>query len=81
MASFNLTINYPDDQGPRILAALKTHWTTQNELGVDVVPTNAEAIEKLRQSVANAVRDIVLRVERDAARKTAEDGVTEADVT
>jgi hypothetical protein len=81
MATFNLVITYPDDQGPRIMTALKTHWTTTDAEGNSVVPTNAEAIEKLRQAVVSSVRDIVLRIERDAAVKTAADGVTEADVT
>jgi hypothetical protein len=81
MATFNLAINYPDDQGTRIMTALKTHWTTQDAEGNDVVPTNAEVVEKLRQAVVNAVRDIVLRIERDAATTAAADGITEADVT
>jgi hypothetical protein len=76
MATFNLAITYPDDQGTRIMTALKTHWTVD-----DVVPTNAEAIEKLRQAVAASVRDIVLRVERDAAVKAAADGVTVVDAS
>jgi hypothetical protein len=76
MATFNLAITYPDAQGTRIMTALKTHWTVD-----DVVPTNAEAIEKLRQAVASNVRDIVLRVERDAAVKAAADGVTVVDAS
>ena len=76
MATFNLTITYPDAQGTRIMSALKTHWTVDG-----VVPTNAEAIEKLRQAVAANVRDIVLRVEREAAVKAAADGVTVVDAT
>jgi hypothetical protein len=58
------------------MTALKTHWTVDG-----VVPTNAEAIEKLRQAVAANVRDIVLRVERDAAVKAAADGVTVVDAS
>jgi hypothetical protein len=76
MATFNLAITYPDNQGTRIMTALKTHWTVD-----DVVPTNAEAIEKLRQAVAANVRDIVLRVERDAAVKAAADSVTVVDAS
>jgi hypothetical protein len=76
MATFNLAITYPDAQGTRIMDALKTHWTVD-----DVVPTNAEAIEKLRQAVAANVRDIVLRVERDAAVKAAADSVTVVDAS
>ena len=76
MATFNLAITYPDDQGTRIMTALKAHWTVDGD-----VPTNAEAIEKLRQAVAANVRDIVLRVERDAAVKAAADGVTVVDAS
>ena len=76
MATFNLAITYPDAQGSRIMDALKAHWTVDG-----VVPTNAEAIEKLRQAVAANVRDIVLRVERDAAVKAAADGVTVVDAS
>jgi hypothetical protein len=81
MATFNLAINYPDDQGPRIMTALKTHWTTQDAEGNPVVPTNAQAIEQLRLAVTNSVRDIVLRTERDAATKAAAEGVSPVDVT
>lgn len=58
MASFNLVINYPDGEGARIVTALKAHYD---------VGTNAAAIEALRQSVVNSVREIVLRQEQDAA--------------
>ena len=76
MATFNLEITYPDAQGARIMTALKTHWTVDG-----VVPTNAEAIEKLRQAVVANVKDIVFRVERDAAVKAAADGVTIVDAS
>lgn len=81
MATFNLTVTYPDAQGPRIMAALKTHWTTEDTNGQPVVPSNAEVIEHLRLVVAANVRDIVLRVERDAAVAAAADGVTPVTVT
>ena len=80
MATFNLIITYPDAQGTRIMDALKKHWTTKVN-GVDVVPTNAQVIEKLRLAVAANVKDIVLRVERDAATTTAHAGVTPVDAT
>ena len=81
MATFNLAITYPDAQGTRIMNAFKTYWTTQDAQGNTVVPTNAEAIEKLRQAVVANVRDIVLRVERDAAVKAAADAVTVVDAS
>jgi len=76
MATFNLAITYPDAQGTRIMTALKTHWTVDG-----VVPTNAEAIEKLRLAVVANVKDIVLRVERDAAVKAAADAITVVDAS
>ena len=81
MATFNLVITYPDAQQTRILNAMKTHWTTTDAEGNPVVPTNAQAIEQLRLAVVSSVRDIVFRTERDAATKTAVDGVTDADVS
>ena len=81
MATFNLAITYPDAQGTRIMNAFKTYWTTTDDQGNPVVPTNAEAIEKLRQAVVANVRDIVLRVERDAAVKAAADAITVVDAS
>jgi hypothetical protein len=81
MATFNLAITYPDAQGTRIMNAFKTYWTTTDAQGNPVVPTNAQAIENLRQAVVANVRDIVLRVERDAAVKAAADGVTVVDAS
>ena len=81
MATFNLTITYPDAQGTRIMNAFKAYWTTTDAQGNPVVPTNAEAIEKLRQAVVANVKDIVLRVERDAAVKAAADAVTVVDAS
>lgn len=77
MATFNLTITYPDGEGPRILAALKAHYTTQDENGNPVVPNNAEAIEAFRQSTMKALKDVVLRAEREAAVEAAKSSVTE----
>lgn len=76
MATFNLTVTFPDAQQARILTALRTHWTENG-----VVPTNPQIVEKLRLVVAANVRDIVQRVERDAAVAAAAGGVTPPDVT
>lgn len=81
MATFNLAITYPDAQGTRIMAALKAHWTTTDAQGNPVVPTNAQAIEKLRTAVVANIKDIVQRVERDAAVKAAADAITRVDAT
>jgi hypothetical protein len=77
---FSLVITYPDAQQTRILNAMKTHWTTTDPVtGQPVVPTTAQVIEKLRLSVVSAVRDIVLRTERDAAAKAATDPIAPVD--
>ena len=81
MATFNLAITYPDAQGTRIMAALKAHWATTDAQGNPVVPTNAQAIEKLRSAVVANIKDIVQRVERDAAVKAAADAITRVDAT
>jgi hypothetical protein len=81
MATFNLVITYPDGEASRILGALKAYWTTQDAQGNAVVPTNAQAIEKLRLAVVANVKDIVFRVERDAAVKAAADAVTQVGAT
>lgn len=77
MATFNLTVTYPDAEQARILAALKEHWKNAD----GSLPTNAQVVEKLRQVVAANVKDIVVMVERNAAVKTAADGVTAPSVT
>jgi hypothetical protein len=81
MATFNLVVTYPDGEGTRIMNALKTNWTTTDVNGDPVVPTNAQAIEKLRLAVVANVKDIVFRVERDAAIKAAADAVTQVGAT
>jgi hypothetical protein len=77
MATFNLTLTFPDNQQTRILNALKARAATE-----DVpAPTNAQAIEWFRQAVTASLRDVVLKHERDAAVKAAAESVTAADVT
>lgn len=72
MATFNLTITYPDGQGPRIISALKTNYN---------VTTNAEAVEQLRQFVVAYVKDVVINVERDAAITAALASILPPDAT
>ena len=88
MGTFNLAIQYPDNQQARILDALKTHWTTLDAEGNPVVPTTPQVVGHLRQAVVRSVRDIVRsvrdivrKVEQDAARAAADSGVTDADLT
>lgn len=85
MAQFSLVITYPDAQQTRILNAMKKHWTTQvidaEGVATTVVPTTAQAIEKLRGVVIANVKDIVFMVEREAAVKAAEAGVVVVDAT
>lgn len=81
MGTFNLAITYPDNQQARILNALKAHWTTLDAEGNPVVPTTPQVVEHLRQAVVRSVRDIVRKVERDAARAAADAGVSDADLS
>lgn len=81
MASFNLTVNYPDGEGARILTALKTHWTTVDANGNPVVPTNAQVVQKLSESVAKNIIAITRRVEQDTAVAAAIAGVTDINAT
>lgn len=64
MATFNLAIQYPDDQGPRILAALRAHYRRQDAEGNPVEATNAQAIEAFRMEVRNQLRGVVDNYER-----------------
>lgn len=80
MSTFTLVVNYPDAQATRIMNALKTHWTTKID-GADVVPTNAQVVEKLRLAMVANIKDIVQRIERDAAVKTASDSITEVNAS
>lgn len=68
MATFDLTITYPDGQGARILDALKTHYGAA---------TNAEAIEAFRKETTVRLRQIVMHVERKAATSV----IAEVDAT
>ena len=81
MGTFNFAIQYPDNPQARILDALKTHWTTLAAEGNPVVPTTPQVVEHLRQAVVRSVRDIVRKVEQDAARAAADSGVTDADLS
>ena len=76
---FSLTITYPDAEQTRIVTALRNHYCIQQEDGSCTTATIAQATESLRQSVRDAIRDLVLKYERDAAVKTATDAVMPVD--
>jgi hypothetical protein len=78
-ATLTFVITVPDAQQTRAMTALRTHYTTTDANGNPVVPTQAQAIASFRQAVAAAFKDIVLRVERDAATAAAAAGVTPVD--
>ena len=77
MTTFNLAITYPAGEDTRIVAALRSYYTTTSTAipPVITVPTQAQAIEAFRQSVLSSLRDIVFRTERDAAVTAAAAGV------
>ena len=86
MAVLNLAITIPDDQVARMRAALRTHWG-QVEDPVGQSPpvyrdlTNNELTEKLRTSLVSSIKDIVKRVEADAAKAAAEATIVPVDAT
>jgi hypothetical protein len=63
MATLNLTVNYPDAQQARILAALKARYANNG----NPAPTNAQAIEGLRAEIGSIVRGIVQSYDQQAA--------------
>lgn len=84
MATINLAVTIPDNQVSRMRTALRTWWGPVEDppgSGTMRQMTNAELEERLRQVVVRNIRDIVKRVEADAAKAAAEAGVTEPDVT
>ncbi len=82
MATINFPVTYPDGEAARLMGVLKAQYTVNG-----VVPTNAQAIELLRQHVARMVRSFVLDAERAQARAAAIEAnraagsVTEIDLT
>ncbi len=82
MATINFPVTYPDGEAARLMGVLKAQYTANG-----VVPSNAQAIEMLRQHVARMVRAFVLEAEltqtRAAARAAdrAARSVTEIDLT
>lgn len=77
MAVINLAITIPDGQMARVQAALKAHWAVAGSPAL----TNAEVVERLRLSLISSIKDIVKRVEEDAAKATALSTVTEVGAT
>lgn len=63
MATFNLTITYPDAQQTRILTAMKAVYASNGT----PTPTTAQAIEALRLEVAQRIKSIVMSYEQQAA--------------
>ncbi len=82
MATINFPVTYPDGEAARLMGVLKAQFTVNG-----AVPTNAQAIELLRQHVARTVRAFVLDAERAQARAAAmaanraAGSVTEIDLT
>jgi hypothetical protein len=82
VATFNLVINYPDGQQARILAAIKQRFSTINRsTGAVVLPTNEQALEKLRLEAVRMVREMVLQEESVTAARAAQAGVTPIDAS
>lgn len=72
MATYIITLNYPDGQAQRIMTALK------DAAGAS---TNAQAVSWFDAGVRARLRDIVLAYEREQASTTALAGVSPVAVT
>ena len=77
MATYDITLTYPDGSASRVTDALKANYQVEGEPPL----TNQEALDLFTAGVKRALKDIVLRHERNAARATADAGVVEVDVT
>lgn len=72
MATFSLTITYPDGQATRILDALKDHYRNPD----GSLPTNGEVATALEDEVARKIKNTVKRYEARLAEQDVEDNVT-----
>jgi len=83
MARFSIAFTIPDDQVPRVVAAMKEHYgQIVEEVNGVATPrdrTSAELLDKLRETVIVEIKNIVSATEAaTAARaaKTSLDGIT-----
>ena len=85
MATYNLTITYPDAQQARILAALKARALEALPNNPDgsrpISATNAQAIAWLDTAFKAALLDNVRKYEADLAAQAAAAGVTPVTIT
>ncbi len=84
MATRNIAVTYPDGAAAKIIAALKWHYGQGEDppgSGTMRARTNAEALGAFDAGVRNALKDIVLRYDRQVARDAADATVVETPVT
>lgn len=74
MAILNFALSVPDDQVPRILAAMRYAYRNPTM-------TTAEIVEALRQNVRETVKGVVVNYERLEREKTLATPVAPPDVT
>lgn len=83
MATRTLTITYSDANAPRFNQALKAHYgQIEDPVGSGIYRdrTTAEAWAEFERGCKSALKDIVRRVERDAAVAQAAASVVEPEV-
>lgn len=83
MPTINIAVNYPIDANARVLAALRAHYgTIEDSPGSNTfrARTPAECEAAFTKSCKDALKDIVVRTEKETARVTAEAGVTDPGV-
>jgi hypothetical protein len=74
MATLNFAVNIPDDQVPRVIAALRYAFG-------DNTLTQAQLVEKLRENARDKIKSIVVNYERIQRENTLKTPVTPPDVT
>jgi hypothetical protein len=77
MATKNLTLTFADANEADIVAALKANAATE----LNPMPTKLEAWAWFEAATKDALRDVVKRHRREAARAAAESSIVDVDVT
>lgn len=81
MARISLPVDIPDDQLPRVQAALRSRYGRIEENGEQRDMTGQELVERLRQEVIQLLKQAVQRYERKQRMSQIESSVPSLDAT